>query len=64
MNEIKPFLLSKLERKKLSKLTSKREYILEKKKNQHKIRIKGIQNEYLLERNKNQCKLEILSCKF
>ncbi|XP_040837128.1 protein sel-1 homolog 2 isoform X3 [Ochotona curzoniae] len=54
MNEIKPFLLSKLERKKVSKLTSKREYILEKKKNQHKIRIKGIQDEYLLKRNKNQ----------
>ncbi|XP_058535453.1 protein sel-1 homolog 2 isoform X2 [Ochotona princeps] len=54
MNEIKPFLSSKLERKKLSKLTSKREYILEKKKNQHKIRIKGIKNENLWKRNKNQ----------
>nr|XP_017197285.1 protein sel-1 homolog 2 isoform X5 [Oryctolagus cuniculus] len=54
MNEIKPFLSHKLERKKLSKITSRREYILEKKKNQHKIRIKGIQNKDLLKKNKNQ----------
>ncbi|XP_042637662.1 protein sel-1 homolog 2 [Orycteropus afer afer] len=56
VNEIKQLLSRLLEERKLSKVISKRENILEKKKNQSKIRIRGIQNKNLLMINKNNLK--------
>ncbi|XP_008055310.1 protein sel-1 homolog 2 [Carlito syrichta] len=56
VNEIKQFLSHILEQRKSSKVIRNRENLLEKKKNQHKIRIKGIQNKHLLKRNKNHLK--------
>ncbi|XP_033041460.1 protein sel-1 homolog 2 isoform X3 [Trachypithecus francoisi] len=52
VNEIKQYLSHILEQRTSSNVINKRENLLEKKKNQHKIRIKGIQNKDIL-RNKN-----------
>ncbi|KAG8519848.1 LOW QUALITY PROTEIN: Protein sel-1-2, partial [Galemys pyrenaicus] len=52
VNEMKQFLSHVLERRKLSKVINKRENLLEKR-NQHKLRIKGIQYKDLPKRNKN-----------
>uniref|UniRef100_A0A2K5YLQ1 SEL1L2 adaptor subunit of SYVN1 ubiquitin ligase n=1 Tax=Mandrillus leucophaeus TaxID=9568 RepID=A0A2K5YLQ1_MANLE len=51
-NEIKQYLPHTLEQRTSSNVINKRENLLEKKKNQRKIRIKGIQNKDIL-RNKN-----------
>lgn len=56
MNEVKQFLSHILERRKLIKVTNKRENLLEREKNQHKLRIKGIHNKDVLKRNKKHCK--------
>nr|XP_023481869.1 protein sel-1 homolog 2 isoform X3 [Equus caballus] len=56
MNEIKQFLSHTLEQRKLNKVINKRETLLGKKKNQRKLRIKGIQNKDLLKRNKSHSK--------
>ncbi|XP_016067421.1 PREDICTED: protein sel-1 homolog 2 [Miniopterus natalensis] len=56
VNEISQFLSYILERRKLVKIINKRENLLEKKKNQHKLRIKGIQNKDLLKSNQNYLK--------
>ncbi|KAL4680709.1 hypothetical protein H8959_022650 [Pygathrix nigripes] len=52
VNEIKQYLSHILEQRTSSNVINKRENLLEKKKNQRKIRIKGIQNKDIL-RNKN-----------
>nr|KAF6472432.1 SEL1L2 adaptor subunit of ERAD E3 ligase [Molossus molossus] len=56
VNEIKQFLSHILERRKLVKVMNKRENLLEKKKSQHKLRIKGIQNKDLPKRSQNYLK--------
>uniref|UniRef100_A0A8C5VEN8 SEL1L2 adaptor subunit of SYVN1 ubiquitin ligase n=1 Tax=Microcebus murinus TaxID=30608 RepID=A0A8C5VEN8_MICMU len=56
VNQTQQLLSHILERRKLSKVISKRENLLDKKKNLHKIRIKGIQNKDLLKRSKNHLK--------
>ncbi|XP_054579901.1 protein sel-1 homolog 2 isoform X4 [Eptesicus fuscus] len=56
VNKIKQFLSYILERRKLIKVINKRENLLEKKKNQHKLRIKGIRNKDISKRNKNYSK--------
>ncbi|CAK6447416.1 unnamed protein product [Pipistrellus nathusii] len=56
VNKIKQFLSYILERRKLVKVINKRENLLEKKKNQHKLRIKGIRNKDISKRNKNYLK--------
>ncbi|XP_006723711.1 protein sel-1 homolog 2 isoform X2 [Homo sapiens] len=53
VNEIKQYLSHILEQRTSSNVINKRENLLEKKKNQRKIRIKGIQNKDILKRNKN-----------
>uniref|UniRef100_A0A8C8UKT5 Sel-1 suppressor of lin-12-like 2 (C. elegans) n=2 Tax=Peromyscus maniculatus bairdii TaxID=230844 RepID=A0A8C8UKT5_PERMB len=53
VSKVKQFLSNLLEQGKSSKITNKRENPLEKKKNQHKLKIKGIQNKDLLKRNQN-----------
>ncbi|XP_069863789.1 protein sel-1 homolog 2 isoform X3 [Dipodomys merriami] len=52
VNKVKRLLTQILEQRKLNKLTNKREYLLEKKKGQHKLKIKGIQNKDVPRRNK------------
>ncbi|XP_037350355.1 protein sel-1 homolog 2 isoform X7 [Talpa occidentalis] len=52
VNELKQFLSQVLERRTLNKVINKRENLLEKR-NQHKLRIKGIQNKDVSKRNKN-----------
>uniref|UniRef100_A0A2K6GRD8 SEL1L2 adaptor subunit of SYVN1 ubiquitin ligase n=1 Tax=Propithecus coquereli TaxID=379532 RepID=A0A2K6GRD8_PROCO len=56
VNQTQQFLSHILERRKLSKVISKKENLLDEKKNHHKIRIKGIQNKDLLKRSKNHLK--------
>ncbi|XP_069352219.1 protein sel-1 homolog 2 isoform X2 [Eulemur rufifrons] len=56
VNQTQQFLSHILERRKLSEVISKREHFLDKKKNHHKIRIKGIQNKDLLKRSENHLK--------
>ncbi|XP_045384102.1 protein sel-1 homolog 2 isoform X2 [Lemur catta] len=56
VNQTQQFLSHILERRKLSEVISKRENFLDKKKNHHKIRIKGIQNKDFLKRSKNHLK--------
>uniref|UniRef100_A0A8C9DDD6 SEL1L2 adaptor subunit of SYVN1 ubiquitin ligase n=1 Tax=Prolemur simus TaxID=1328070 RepID=A0A8C9DDD6_PROSS len=56
VNQTQQFLSHILERRKLSDVISKRENFLDKKKNHHKIRIKGIQNKDFLKRSKNHLK--------
>ncbi|KAL2764017.1 protein sel-1-like protein 2 isoform 1 precursor [Daubentonia madagascariensis] len=58
VNQTQQFLSHILEQKKLSEVINKRENLLEKKKNHHKIRIKGIQNKDLLKRSKNLLKTQ------
>ncbi|PNI62607.1 SEL1L2 isoform 5 [Pan troglodytes] len=53
VNEIKQYLSHILEQRTSSNVINKRENLLEKKKNQRKIRIKGFQNKDILKRNKN-----------
>ncbi|XP_055229513.1 protein sel-1 homolog 2 isoform X4 [Gorilla gorilla gorilla] len=53
VNEIKQYLSHILEQRTSSNVINKRENLLEKKKNQRKIRIKGIQNKDILKRSKN-----------
>ncbi|XP_035158733.1 protein sel-1 homolog 2 isoform X6 [Callithrix jacchus] len=52
-NKIKQYLSHILEQRTSSNIINKRENLLEKKKNQHKITIKEIQNKDILKRNKN-----------
>ncbi|KAM9589388.1 protein sel-1 homolog 2 isoform 2-T2 [Trichechus inunguis] len=56
VNEIKQLLSHILEQRKLSKIINERKNLLEKKKNQSQIRIRGIQNKNLLKRHKNHVK--------
>ena len=56
MSEIKQYLSNILEQKKSMNVINKKENLLEKKKNQHKLRIKGIRNKHLWKRTKNHCK--------
>uniref|UniRef100_A0A2I3HAW0 SEL1L2 adaptor subunit of SYVN1 ubiquitin ligase n=1 Tax=Nomascus leucogenys TaxID=61853 RepID=A0A2I3HAW0_NOMLE len=53
VNEIKQYLSHILEQRTSSNVINKRENLLEKKKNQRKIRTKGIQKKDILKRNKN-----------
>jgi SEL1 protein len=55
VSKVKQFLLYLLEQGNANKITNKRENPLEKKKHQHKLKIKGIQNKNLLKRNQNYC---------
>ncbi|XP_038960959.1 protein sel-1 homolog 2 isoform X3 [Rattus norvegicus] len=56
VSKVKQFLSHLLEQGKANKIANKRENPLEKKKHQHKLKIKGIQNKNLLKRNQNYFK--------
>ncbi|KAM4842088.1 protein sel-1 homolog 2 isoform 1-T1 [Thomomys bottae] len=56
VNKVKQLLSHILEQRKLSKVINKKEYLLEKKRNQHKLKIKGIPNKDVPKRNKNHLK--------
>lgn len=56
MNKIKQDLPNILEQGKPINVISKKENPLENKKNQHKLRRKGIRNKDLWKRNKDHCK--------
>ncbi|XP_029075123.1 protein sel-1 homolog 2 isoform X2 [Monodon monoceros] len=56
VSEIKQYLSNILEQKKSINVINKKENLLEKKKNQHKLRIKGIRNKHLWKRSKNHLK--------
>ncbi|VTJ76204.1 Hypothetical predicted protein, partial [Marmota monax] len=53
VNEVKQYLSHILERRRSRKVINKRENLLGKKKKQHKLKMKGIQNKDFLKRNKN-----------
>nr|XP_026253440.1 protein sel-1 homolog 2 isoform X2 [Urocitellus parryii] len=56
VNEVKQYLSHILERRRSRKVINKRENLLGKKKKQHKLKMKGIQNKDFLKRNKNHLK--------
>ena len=56
MNKVKQYLTNILEQRKPINVISKKENLLENKKNHHKLRRKGIQNKDLWKRNKDHCK--------
>ncbi|XP_012659563.1 protein sel-1 homolog 2 [Otolemur garnettii] len=58
VNRTQQFLSHTLEQRKLNRVISRRENLLEKKKNRHKVRTKGIQNKDLLKRSKNHLKMQ------